>query len=191
MKKRILYIVGGIAILLVIAYYSAPFIGTYMAARDSYEAWQEVEQNESVQARSATKMFPEPLGYVSDFEKVFTSIQTEKLEKRLANYEQETTREIAVVTIASLAPYEDINDYAKDLGNEWGVGKADSDNGLLIVLCKELRMVRISTGYGTENVLTDSICQAVIDKTMLPYFREGNYYDGIEVALDELLQHWK
>ncbi len=137
------------------------------------------------------KTFPEPLGYVSDYENVFTPIQKNRLEERLSNYEAETSREIAVVTIASTSPYNNINDYATDLGNEWGVGKEDINNGLLIVLCKNSREIRISTGYGTEKSLTDSICQRVIDKTMIPYFREGNYFDGIDVGLDELMQYWK
>jgi len=58
------------------------------------------------------------------------------------------------------------------------------------VLCNPLRKIRISTGYGTENILTDEICQKIIDEKIIPEFKKGNYYEGIEIGIIELIDKW-
>lgn len=168
-------------------------IGVPLAAYHSYEAWNEIEKSASeltLETDSVLK-FPKSIGYVNDFENVFTSEQEIKLDKRIAAYELETTNEIAIVTIDSIKPYENINDFATDLSNEWGIGKKEKDNGLLILFSKSLREMRISTGIGTEKILTDEICKNVIDKTIIPEFKNRNYYNGIEKGLSELIILWK
>jgi uncharacterized protein len=135
--------------------------------------------------------FPKPIGYVNDFENVLTTEQVKKLTELITLYEQKTTNEIAVVTINSIEPYSDFDQYAVDLSKEWGVGKKEKNNGLTIVLSKSLRKIRISTGTGTERILTDEICKSIIDQFMVPKFKEGQYYEGISFGLAELLKHWK
>ncbi|MCX2681446.1 TPM domain-containing protein [Galbibacter sp. EGI 63066] len=134
--------------------------------------------------------FPEPVGYVNDFEELFTAEQKNELEKSISDYENETTREIAIVTVNSIAPYDNIADFATDLSNKWGVGKAMIDNGLVIVFSKSLRKIRISTGNGTEKILTDEICKNILDQTIIPEFKKGKYYSGIEKGLAELIDKW-
>lgn len=135
--------------------------------------------------------FPKPLGFVSDYEFVFTPPQKQALEKFLATYEDTTSREIAVLTIDTLNQFENIDDYTNALGNYWGVGKKDKNNGLLIVMSLKHRKIRISTGYGVENMLTDSICKQVIDSVIIPQFVEDAYYEGIKAGIDSLLVRWK
>ena len=77
------------------------------------------------------------------------------------------------------------------MGNYWGVGQKDIDNGLLIVFSKPLRKVAISTGYGTEKVLTDSICKQIIESVMIPNFKNGDYFKGIDNGVDTLIEAWK
>ena len=148
-------------------------------------------KNETELVSNPTLKFPKPIAYVSDFEQVFTSEEHEALEKLIVVNELKTTNEIAIITISSIEPYNTITDYATDLGNEWGIGKADEDNGLLIVFSKTLRKIQISTGYGTEKILTDSICKNVIDQFMIPEFKNDNYYHGIKKGLEELISLWK
>ncbi len=126
--------------------------------------------------------------FVNDFSKVFSRTELDSLSLKIQQYEDRTTNEIAVVTKDSIT--EDIVLYAVNLANEMGVGKKDKDNGVLILLVKNLRQVNISTGYGTENILTDSICQVIIDKQMIPEFKKGNFYKGIDSAIDEIIVKW-
>jgi uncharacterized protein len=135
--------------------------------------------------------FPKPTGYVNDFEQVFTKEQTQRLTELITLYEQKTTNEIAVVTIKSIQNYSDFDQYAVDLSKSWGVGKKEKNNGLTIVFSKSLMKIRISTGIGTEKILTDELCQKVIDQVMVPKFNEGKIYEGISLGLAELIKHWK
>jgi uncharacterized protein len=132
-----------------------------------------------------------PTGFVSDFEKIFTIEQRQILEKRLTEYEKSTTREFVIITTDSIKPYANIKDYSTDLLNDWAIGKNDTNNGLAIVFSKKLKEIRISTGLGTEKILTDEICKNIIDQTIIPEFKKGNFYIGIDKAITELMTNWK
>ncbi|SDX59040.1 uncharacterized protein SAMN05216556_1592 [Aequorivita viscosa] len=80
---------------------------------------------------------------------------------------------------------------ATDLGKYWGVGTAEKDNGLIILLCKPCQKIGIATGFGTELILTDQICKNVIDQTIIPEFKNGKFYDGIKNGVAELIEKWK
>jgi uncharacterized protein len=127
---------------------------------------------------------------IVDSSNIFSISENDSLALKLVRYGDRTTRQIAVVTVDSISPYNDIHKYASDLGNYWSVGQKDIDNGLLIVLSKPLRKVAISTRYGTEKVLTDSICKHIIDSVMIPKFKDGNYYEGINKGVDTIIKIW-
>jgi len=135
--------------------------------------------------------FPKPIGFVNDFEDVLTVEQEKKLTELITRYEQKTTNEIVIVTINSIEPYFDFNQYAVDLFNYWGVGKKDKNNGLVFLFSKSLKKIRISTGIGTEKILTDNFCKSIIDQLIIPQFKEDKYYDGILFGLAELIAQWK
>ena len=128
---------------------------------------------------------------VNDYEFIFTPEQLEKLTLIIREFEKETTNQIAVVSIDSIGKYTDFDKFAIDLSNYNGVGLKEKDNGLTIVFSKTLRKIRISTGYGTEKILTDEICKKVIDQTIIPEFKHGEYYSGIEKGIMELIARWK
>ncbi|TXD70822.1 TPM domain-containing protein [Aequorivita lipolytica] len=127
---------------------------------------------------------------IVDNSNIFSISENIDLATKLVQYGDKTTRQIAVVTVDSISPYNDIQKYASDLGNYWGVGQKDIDNGLLIVFSKPLRKVAISTGYGTEKVLTDSICKQIIDSVMIPKFKEDKYYEGIDMGVNAIIKIW-
>ncbi|MDX6748058.1 TPM domain-containing protein [Polaribacter sp. PL03] len=135
--------------------------------------------------------FPRAIGYVNDFENIFTINQRIKLDKTIGTYEIESTNEIAIVTIESIKPYENIKAYASELSNDWGIGKAEKNNGLLILFSKSLGKIQISTGTGTEKILTDKICKKVIDQIIIPEFKKGDFHSGIKKGLEELIIRWK
>ncbi|MEZ4843009.1 MAG: TPM domain-containing protein [Saprospiraceae bacterium] len=138
----------------------------------------------------SSSYFPQPKGFVNDFEQLFTKNETDSLENRLKNYQHQTTREIAVVSLKTIAPYTDFDQYAINLSNYWGVGNKDSSNGLTIVFSKNLRKVRINTGIGTQKIFTDSTCQNIINQTLIPAFKESAYYNGIQKSITEIMAKW-
>ena len=128
---------------------------------------------------------------INDYDSIFSSSQRKELSDIIYYYNIETTRQIVVVTIDSINPYSDIQKMATDLGKYWGVGTAEKDNGLIILLCKPCQKIGIATGFGTELILTDQICKNVIDQTIIPEFKNGNFYDGIKNGVAELIEKWK
>lgn len=128
---------------------------------------------------------------INDYSEIFTTVQNDSLASRLIEYEAETTNQIVIVTVDSITPYTDIQVYATDLANQWGVGQKDKDNGVAIVVSDKLRKISIATGTGTEKVLTDSICSQIIEKTIIPQFKKDEYYKGVSMGLDSLIYKWK
>ena len=135
-------------------------------------------------------VFPKSIGVINDFGEIFTEPQYLELSKILGDYDNETQRQIVVVTINSITPYTNIQKYASDLANTWRVGAQEKNNGLLILLCNPIREIGISTGYGTELILTDEICKNTIDDIMIPEFKKGNYYEGIKKGIVDLIKEW-
>ncbi len=121
----------------------------------------------------------------------FFSTEEEKLlSDKIIAYDIASTNQIAILTIDTLPDGIEILDYGAEVGSKWGVGQKEKDNGLLIVLSKSDREVAISTGYGTEKILTDSICQNIIDGTIIPKFKNNEFYIGIDNALDSIIKKW-
>ncbi|AGC78032.1 uncharacterized protein LX97_03121 [Nonlabens dokdonensis] len=148
------------------------------------------EQNEAF-VDSVENIFPKPLGLVNDYSNVLTDDQVSFLSDLLENYKKDSSRHVVLVTIDSMEPYQDIVNYGTDLGNFWGVGTKEKNNGILIVFCKPCSQVGIATGKGTELVLTNQICQEVVNKDMLPKFKNNLYYDGLLSGVESLLKQWK
>ena len=140
---------------------------------------------------SVQAVFPEPVGYVNDFEHILSPAQEKELTEQITRFEKQTSNQIAIVTIDSIAPYPTMQAYATDLSNTWGVGQKGKDNGLLIIVSARLRQARIATGLGTEKILTDEICQEIMDAHMLPQFKNGHYFNGLKTGVTELINRWK
>lgn len=135
--------------------------------------------------------FPKPLGFVNDFENILNVEEVTKLETLLINYEKQTSNEIVIVTISETINESDFDTYALKLAQNWEVGKRGKDNGLVIVISKRLRNIRVCTGNGTEKILTDEICETILQETILPYFQNGEMYIGIESGINALIEKWK
>ncbi|MFC0878815.1 TPM domain-containing protein [Saccharicrinis sp. FJH2] len=127
--------------------------------------------------------FPDYIGYVNDFEGIFTQDQIKELNDIISKHEKETTNEIAIVTINSFKPYETLFDYSLELFNYWGIGKKDKNNGIAIVLGQKIRQIRIQVGYGLENKLKDEEAKTIIDKIIIPEFKKGDFYTGTKNGL--------
>jgi uncharacterized protein len=119
----------------------------------------------------------EPQGYVSDFAGAMGP-ERAALEALLAELEQKTGAQIAVVALASLDGGEPA-DFANRLFERWGIGRAGQDNGLLILAAVEDREIRIEVGYGIEPVISDAWAGRILDEQVIPFFREGRYGEGL------------
>ena len=101
-----------------------------------------------------------------------------QLNTMLQNLEAKNKAEIAVVVLNSIGD-NDIFDFGVELFERWGIGKKGSDNGLLILFVLDQRKIRFETGYGLEGILPDAICKRIQMNEMVPYFKEGNYDEGM------------
>ena len=126
-----------------------------------------------------SQKLPKPVGYVNDFASVMDESSKQKIERLAEIIKKTTGAEIAVVTVKSIEPYADIEEFSINLATKWGIGEKGKDNGILIVLAMKERRVRIEVGYGLEGIIPDGLAGEIMDKSMLPYFRNGNYSIGL------------
>ena len=127
-------------------------------------------------------------GLVLDQTNTLTPEQQAALREKLIAYDQRTSNQIAVVIIPSLKG-NSIEDVGLQIGREWGVGgQAEKDNGVLILVAKNDRKIRIEVGYGLEGAVTDNTASSIIENTIRPNFREDNYYRGLTEAVDEIIK---
>lgn len=121
---------------------------------------------------------PQPTGWVNDFANVISSEYRDKLTSLISELEEKTSSEIAVVTVESIAPYDE-KEYARMLFDNWKPGKKGKDNGALVLLTIKERRWRIETGYGIEGILPDGLCGEIGRNYMVPYFKDGKYGEGL------------
>ncbi len=140
-----------------------------------------------IQAVWALEIPKRPEGYVSDYAKMISPAVRERLEEKLHRFEQETSNQVIVVTFLSLEG-EAPEDFSMRLAEAWKVGQKGKDNGVILLVFKSDRAVRIETGYGLEGALTDAISKSIIENEIVPRFRQGNFDEGIEEAVDAILR---
>ncbi len=116
--------------------------------------------------------------YVSDPDNILSPAARARIDSIMADIRLNTTAE-AVVVIVDDIDSGDIDDFATELFTEWGIGKSDVDNGLLILVAKDLRKAAIRPGYGLEGVLPDIVCAGILRKQMFPAFKAGDYDRGL------------
>jgi len=106
-----------------------------------------------------------------------------QLEERLRLLEEETGAQVAVLTIPSLEG-DPLEDFSIRVVETWKLGSADADDGVLILVARDERRMRIEVGYGLEGVLTDAQSGRIIDHLMAPRFREGDFNGGVGAAVE-------
>jgi uncharacterized protein len=130
---------------------------------------------------------PRPNTLVSDFSKTLSPEQLSALERKLVAFDDSTSTQIAVVVMQSTGNYE-IADYSVQLFNQWKIGQAKKNNGVLMVVALGDRKVWITTGYGVEGVLTDALSRRIIETDIVPAFRSGDYYRGIDASTTTIMR---
>ena len=124
-------------------------------------------------------------GMVHDFGDFFTDREEQQLEQKLIQYNNKTSNQISVVSVANLGGAKAI-DFANEIGEEWGVGQDGFDNGIVILVSKDDRKIAIATGYGVEEFVPDIVANKIIREDITPAFKQGRFYDGISRATDKI-----
>ena len=130
---------------------------------------------------------PEKQTSVYDYVNLLDANQKNQLEQKLIRYSDSTSTQI-VVAIISSTEGENINYLGAQWGQQWGIGQADKDNGILILLAKDDRRIAINTGYGVEEFLTDLMSKRIIEQVIIPEFKQGDYYGGLNAGTDAIFK---
>ncbi len=130
---------------------------------------------------------PNPPRLVNDFTNTLTADQQQALEKKLVTFDDSTSTQIAVVIVETLDGA-DISDYALQVGRSWGVGGANYNNGVVLLIAKSDRKINISTGYGVEGALPDITCKHIIDEIIKPNFKGNDFYRGIDEGTSAIIK---
>ncbi len=135
---------------------------------------------------------PNPAVFVHDYSGWLSSGERAALEQKLRNYNDSTSTQVVVMIRPDIGDY-DKSSYAFELGDRWGIGRKDKDNGILMLIKTEApeRGVFIATGYGAEGALPDITAGRIIRETMAPYFRQQQYYQGIDAGLNDIIRAMK
>jgi uncharacterized protein len=123
---------------------------------------------------------------VTDYANVLSPEQKQALESKLVAFNDSTSTQIAIVLMGSVGNY-DIADYSVQLFNQWKIGQASKNNGVLILAAIEDRKVFITTGYGIEGVLPDALCKRVVNNDIVPNFKNKDYYTGLDAATNTIM----
>ena len=135
----------------------------------------------------SSQEFPAKLDQlVSDYAGVLNDQELAGLEELVARYDQETSVQIAVVIMRTLEGYP-IDDYAFELGERWGIGQANTDNGALVLVSIDERKIWIATGYGLEATLPDALIKRIIENEITPQFKGGRYFHGLKSGVDAMI----
>ncbi|MFV0248898.1 MAG: TPM domain-containing protein [Tenacibaculum sp.] len=109
------------------------------------------------------------------------------LERKLLNYSDSTSTQI-VVAIINTTEGENIGYLATNWAHKWGIGRQEEDNGVFVLLAKDDKKITISTGYGVEHLLTDYISRQIIENRILPYFKQGDFYEGLNSGVEAVFE---
>jgi len=131
--------------------------------------------------------FPKLTGRVVDAANILPPETEISIEAKLAALEASTTRQLVVATVPDLDGL-DIADYGYQLGRAWGIGQKEEDNGALLIVAPNERRVRVEVGYGLEPILTDALSSVIIQRNILPAFREGDMPRGVEGGVDAIIR---
>jgi uncharacterized protein len=133
---------------------------------------------------------PTPPRLVNDFTGTLSEQQSDNLERKLVTFFDTTGNQITIVIVPSLNGY-DKSEYAYAIGEKWGVGKKEFDNGVVVLVKPKTTSERgeafIATGYGLEGAIPDAISKRIVEQEMIPRFKQNDYYGGLNAATNVLM----
>ena len=158
------------------------FVGSVVLAQNSDNTLQG-----NPTSGSPESVFPALTGRVVDQAQILDEATEASLREKLEAHEVATSNQLVVVTIPDLQGFA-IADYANRLGRHWGIGTADKNNGVILLIAPEERKLRIEVGYGLEGALPDVTASLIIQREIYPHFRKSDYAGGVTQGVDSILE---
>lgn len=125
--------------------------------------------------------------YVTDLTGTISAGDTARLEQKLVAFEQKKGSQVAVLIVPTTLP-ETIEQFSIRVVDAWKPGRKKVDDGVLLLVAKEDRTVRIEVGYGLEGALPDAIAKRIIEETIIPGFRRGDFAGAIDAGVERILR---
>ena len=130
---------------------------------------------------------PNPPRLVNDLVGMLSPGETQQLEQKLVAYNDSTSSQLAIVIVKSTGLYAPA-DYAFSIGRKWGVGQKGKNNGVVLLWATSDRKIFIATGRGMEGAIPDAIAKRIVSQIIVPNFKQQQYYQGLDGAVDELFR---
>lgn len=124
---------------------------------------------------------------VYDYANLLSPSEKSQLEEKLVRYSDSTTTQIVIATVPTING-EDIGILTPKWAHKWKIGQSKEDNGVFILLAAQERKIWISPGYGLEDRLTAGINGEIVRNVIIPEFKAGSYYNGLDKGTDELIK---
>jgi uncharacterized protein len=125
--------------------------------------------------------------HVTDLTRSLDPSQIASLEQKLAGFEQRKGSQVAVLIVPSTLP-EAIEAYSIRVAEQWKLGRKKVDDGAILLVAKDDHRLRIEVGYGLEGALSDAVSNRIIDQIIVPRFRGGDFYGGINAGVDAMIK---
>jgi len=124
---------------------------------------------------------------VTDLTQTLSAEEQAALNQKLSQFSQQAGSQVAVLLLPSTQP-EDIAQFGIRLADAWKVGREKEDDGVIIIVAKNDRKMRIEVGYGLEGAIPDAIAKRIIGEQIAPAFKQGQFYQGLNLATDSLIK---
>ena len=138
-------------------------------------------------AAGADVALPVLTSRVTDLTNTLTADQKNTLEQRLAGFEVRKGSQVAVLMLPTTRP-EEVEQFSIRLAQAWKIGRKGADDGVILVIAKDDRRLRIEVGYGLEGVIPDAVAKRVISDTITPKFKAGDFYGGVSDGVDRIIK---
>jgi uncharacterized protein len=136
--------------------------------------------------RDSQQPIPPLSAHVTDLTATLSASERQALEAKLADWESKTTNQLAVLIVPTTKP-ETIEEYSIRVAEAWKLGQKGKDNGVLFLIAKNDKQMRIEVGYGLEGELTDVASRRIIGDTVAPFFSQGKFAAGIDAGADRIM----
>ena len=129
---------------------------------------------------------PELSSRVTDLTQTLSPAEQAQLEQKLAAFEQKKGSQIALLILPTTQP-EDIAQYSIRVVEKWKIGRDKVDDGVLVLIAKDDRKMRIEVGYGLEGAIPDLYAKRIISEVIGPKFKQGDFYGGLDAGVDKIV----
>jgi uncharacterized protein len=130
---------------------------------------------------------PALTGRVVDETQTLTVAQRQSLEAKLQAFEQRKGSQIVVLITGTTFP-EPIESYSIRVAEAWKIGRKGVNDGILVIVAKSDRVMRLEVGYGLEGAIPDAMARRLVDEVFIPGFRDGSFYEGLDAGIDRMIK---